>query len=92
MNVVKCSVDTCNHEASTDVWTDDDTRAFLCDHHTYVSQVEDWVVFEVSGGKTLMRDTAGSWFYIPERDEGLQALARNLGVAGQPDIEREATP
>lgn len=81
MNVVTCSVDSCRHEASTDVWTDDDEREFLCDHHHYVSQVEDWVTFEVRG-KALMRDTSGDWFYLPERDEGLHALARNLGVGG----------
>ena len=88
MKLVQCSVASCDHDATTDVWTDDDTREFLCDHHTYVSQVEDWVVFETSGGKTLMRDTAGMWFYLGERDEGLQALARNLGVGGGKEATR----
>ena len=86
MKTVQCSVDHCHQDASTDVWTDCDRRAFLCDHHAYVSQVEDWVAFEV-GGKALMRDTSGDWFYLPERDEGLHALARNLGVGGVKETE-----
>lgn len=80
MDLVQCSVDDCGHIAVVDVWTDCNRRAWLCNHHYYVTLVEPWVVFTV-GGKELMRDTAGCWFYLPERDEALHALAVKAGVA-----------
>lgn len=80
MNLVQCSVDDCGHTATTDIWLEDDSRAWLCDHHHYVSLVEPVPTFTV-GGKTLMRDTAGCWFYLPERNDVLYALAVKAGVA-----------
>lgn len=80
MKTIVCSVDGCDYDAAHDIWTDCDRRAWLCDHHHYVSLVEPVPTFTV-GGRELMRDTAGCWFYLPERDETLHALAVKAGVA-----------
>lgn len=80
MKTVTCSIDGCGHDATTDIWTDCDRRAWLCDHHHYVSLVEPVPTFTV-GGRELLLDSAGSYWFIPERDEELHDLARKEGLA-----------
>lgn len=80
MKVLACSVDNCGHDAAHDIWVENDSREFLCEHHKYETYANEWVVFQVRG-RDLMMDTAASWFYIPEPDLKLKELARKTGLS-----------
>lgn len=80
MNVITCSVDGCDNEAACDVWLDDDGREFLCRWHGLESRANEWITFEVRG-RTLLKDTVGTWGFLPERDERLHELAKKAGLA-----------
>lgn len=79
MKFLKCSVDGCDRDAHLDIWPDDDTREWLCEHHAEQAHKSDWITFPVKG-RTLMNDMCSGWFYLPERDENLAALARNMEI------------
>lgn len=79
MKVLKCSCDGCDTNAELDIWTDTGDRLWLCEHHADQARESDWITFPVNG-ETLMRDTAGSWFWIPDADTRPTELARLGGL------------
>lgn len=79
MKTVTCSVDGCGHNATTDIYPEDDSRAFLCADHFEQTNRAEWLTFTV-GGRELLLDTAGTFWDLPERDEELHDLARKEGL------------
>lgn len=79
MKTVSCSIDHCDRESVVDIYPEDDERAFLCTEHFEQTNRQAWLTFTV-GGRELMLDTAGSYWFIPERDEELHDLARKEGL------------
>lgn len=61
-----CMADGCNDGAVEMVETADDEIVTLCRRHYDICTGPDWTPDTVCG-RILMRDTAGSWFFIPER-------------------------
>lgn len=79
MRILPCSVDGCDCESAHDVWPDDDSREWLCDGHYDLLKTEEWIVFTVRG-RSLMWTGWEGFFYLPERDANLHALAKNAGL------------
>lgn len=62
----ECQADGCEDEAQEIVITDEDVVVLLCWEHENASAP--YTLVQVRG-RQLLRDTAGTWWFLPERGE-----------------------